>query len=324
MQAVIQAIKRHKRFLITAHVNLEGDSLGSELAAKELIEGLGKEAVIVDSDAVPDHYKFLPKADQVTDTVPKGFTFDAVLVVDCPNLKRTGSVAAIIKAAKVPVINIDHHVSNEKFGDVNWVEPDASSAGEMIFRLYKAMGRKMTKEVALSLYVAILTDTGSFNYDNTTAVTHEITGELLAYGLAPALVSERVYEQRSIKDVRLLSLVLGTLAVNKDGDIASLELTRDMVEKTGADITKAEGFINYARSLDKVKVAVLFKEEMENKGEIKVSFRSKGSADVNAIAAVFGGGGHVKASGCVVKGTLAEMKKKVLAKIEEKLRYSRK
>lgn len=320
MKEVIKAIKNNKRFLITAHVNLEGDSLGSQLAMKELLIGMGKEAFILDNDPVPEHYRFLPKANEVSNKLDKAQDFDAAVVLDCPTMRRTGKVKDIIdKKAKV-IINIDHHISNEKFGQINWVDPNASSAGEMVYRLFKEAGVKLTKEVALSLYIAILTDTGSFNYDNTSSVTHEIAGELLGYGLDPALVSESVYERRSVEDIRLLALVLDTLKLNKSGTIAYMEVTKDMIEKTGADIAKSEGLINYARSIDKVKVAVLFKEDLKEKNKINISFRSKGNGeiiDVNKVASRFGGGGHMKASGCIITGNLEEAKSKVLAEVEK-------
>lgn len=323
MKAVIEAIKNNKKFLITAHVNLEGDSLGSQLAMKELLIGMGKSAFILDNDPVPEHYRFLPKAGEVSNRLDKVGDFDAAVVLDCPTLKRTGKVKDIIGKSSKLVINIDHHISNEKFGGINWVDPHASSAGEMVYRLFKEAGVKLTKEVALSLYIAILTDTGSFNYDNTSRVTHEIAGELLGYGLDPALVSESVYERRSVEDIKLLGLVLATLKVNKEGTVAHLEVTKEMLEKTGADIAKSEGLINFARSIDKVKVAALFKEDIKDKNKINVSFRAKGNGDiidVNKIAAIFGGGGHMKASGCIIMGSLEEAKSKVLAKIEEALK----
>ncbi len=323
MEKVIEAIKRNKRFLITAHINLEGDSLGSQLAMKELLIGMGKDAFILDSDAVPEHYKFLPGAREVSNALNSSKDFDAAIVLDCPTLKRVGKVKDIIKKKAKLVINIDHHISNEKFGDINWVEPNASSAGEMVYRLFKEAGIKLTKEVALSLYIAILTDTGSFNYDNTSSVTHEIAGELLGYGLDPAVVSESVYERRSVEDLKLLGLVLATIKLRQDSTIAYLYVTKDMIDKTGADIAKSEGLINYARSIDKVKVAILFKEDLRDRNKINVSFRSKGNGetiDVNRIASFFGGGGHMRASGCVIKGSLKETKKKVLAKVEEALK----
>lgn len=315
MRQILEAIKKHDKFLITAHVNLEGDSLGSQLGMKAFLEALGKTAIIVDNDAVPEHYKFLPGAEAVSNKLDEKLDFDAAIVVDCPTLKRIGKVRDLIKGKFV--INVDHHISNDKFGDVNWVDPNASSAGEMVYKLYKETGLKLSKETALVLYIAILTDTGSFNYDNTSSVTHEIAGELLGYGIDPASVSESVYERRSVADIKFLSRVLSTLKVNKTGEVAYLEVTNTMLKETGSELVKSEGFVNYARSIDGVKVAIIFKEDSGNK--VNVSFRSKGDVDVNRIASVFGGGGHVKASGCIVEGSLAEVERKVLGKVDEVL-----
>jgi phosphoesterase RecJ-like protein len=316
MQKVIDAIRRHKRFLVTAHVNPEGDSLCSQLAMKELLGILGKTAYIVNHDKVPEHYKFLPGADGISTDTARPADFDAVLVLDCPTMKRIGGVGKMIPKGAV-IINIDHHISSEKFGDVNWVDPNASSTGEMVYRLFRELDVPLTREVALCLYIAILTDTGNFNYDNTSRLTHEIAGELLGYGLDPAMVSESVYERRTLEDIRFLGLVLSTLKVNRAGDVAWLEMTREMVDKTGADMSKSEGFINYARSIGGVKIAILFKEDMADRSRVSVSFRSKSGIDVNGIAAYFGGGGHTKASGCSLTGTLAEVEARVLDKVEE-------
>ena len=319
MQEVIAAIRKHKKFLISAHINPEGDSLCSQLAMKELVTALGKEAVIVNNDPVPDHYKFLPGIGKLSTDLAGKVDFDAALILDCPTLKRIGGVADMIGREKT-VINVDHHISSERFGNVNWVDSDASSTGEMVYKLFKEMNVPLTREIALCLYIAILTDTGSFNYDNTSAITHEIASDLLGYGLEPGSVSESVYERRTLIDIKLLGLVLSTLKVNRSGEIAYLAITRKMIAETGADISKSEGFVNYARSIDGVKVAALFKEDAKDANKINVSFRSKSGVDVNKIASFFGGGGHVKASGCVLEGTLADAEAKVVAKIEEALK----
>jgi len=319
IQEVIAAIRKHKKFLISAHINPEGDSLCSQLAMKELIAALGKEAVMVNNDPVPDHYKFLPGISKLSTDLSGKVDFDAALILDCPTLKRIGGVADMIGKDKT-VINVDHHISSERFGDVNWVDSDASSTGEMVYKLFKEMDVPLTREIALCLYIAILTDTGSFNYDNTSAITHEIAGDLLGYGLEPGSVSESVYERRTLVDIKLLGLVLSTLKVNRSGEIAYLAITRKMIAETGADISKSEGFVNYARSIDGIKVAAFFKEDAKDANKINVSFRSKSGIDVNKIASFFGGGGHVKASGCVLEGTLADVEAKVVAKIEEALK----
>ncbi len=322
MEKVIKAIRKHKKFLITAHVNPEGDAIGCQLAMKELLVKLGKAAFIVDNDPVPGHYKFMPGSAAISNRLSRVGEFDAAIVLDCPTLKRIGRVSELLTEDKM-VINIDHHISNEKFGDVRWVDPAASSAGEMVYLLFRRFGVKLSRDAALVLYIAILTDTGSFNYDNTTSMTHRIAGELLEYGLKPAAVSEDVYERRSEIDISFLGLVLSTIKMNRTGQVAYLDITRKMLKDTGADAAKSEGFVNYARSIEGVKVAAIFKEDLKKPGIINVSFRSKGDADVNKIASAFGGGGHVKASGCVIAGTLSEVKKKVIAKIEEGLSRGR-
>lgn len=322
MRKVIEAIRKNKRFLITAHLNPEGDSICSQLAMKELLESIGKEAVIINHDEVPGHYKFLPKVESILTGPKDTIDFDAVIVLDCPTMKRIGSVESVVQKTK-PVINIDHHISNEKFGTVNWVDANASSAGEMVYRLFKDMDIRINKEAALYLYIAILTDTGSFNYDNTSSVTHEIAGELLGYGLDPSVVSENVFERRSVEDIRFLGMVLATLKVNRAGDVAYLEITRKMLKETGADMAKVEGVVNYARSIHSVKIAILFKEDTRGAEKINVSFRSKSGVDVNKLAAYFGGGGHTKAAGCVVEGPLAEVENKVVAQAEEILKQKK-
>ena len=322
MEKVVKAIKKHKKFLITAHINPEGDSIGSQLAMKELLEKLGKTAVIVDNDPVPSHYRFLSGTKGISNRLDRVSDFDAAVVLDCPTLNRIGRVNELLTDDKT-VINIDHHISNEKFGDVRWVNPEASSAGEMVYILFKKFSIELSRDAALAIYIAILTDTGSFNYDNTTSDTHRIVGELLKHGLKPADVSEDVYERRSAMDISFLGLVLSTIKINKTGEVAYLEITKKMLKATGADAAKAEGFVNYARSIEGIKVAVIFKEDPKKPGIISVSFRSKGNADVNKIASAFGGGGHVKASGCVVAGSLSEVKGKVLLKIEENLSNGR-
>lgn len=317
-EKVIKAIRKSKKLLITAHVNPEGDAIGCQLAMKELLEKLGKSAVILDNDPVPVHYRFLPGAECISNKLSPAPDFDTAVVLDCPTLKRTGRVADLFTKDKT-VINIDHHISNEKFGDVKWVDPEASSTGEMVYLLFKKFNVKLSRDAALLLYIAILTDTGSFNYDNTTGATHRVAGDLLEYGLKPAAVFEDVYERRSATDISFLGLVLSTIKVNKTGEVAYLEITKSMLKSTGADAANSEGFVNYARSIEGVRVAVIFKEDIAKPGIINVSFRSKGNADVNEMASAFGGGGHVKASGCVVAGTLSDVRARVLSKIEETL-----
>ncbi|MDD3089183.1 MAG: bifunctional oligoribonuclease/PAP phosphatase NrnA [Candidatus Omnitrophica bacterium] len=310
---IIRAIGASDNFLITAHVNPEGDSVGSQLAMLALLEKLGKKAVIVNNDNVPDNLRFLPRAETVMTELPDGFIPGAVIVLDCPVLGRTGWVSQVIKDHVI--INIDHHVGNEYFGDANWVESSASSVGEMIHGLFSDLGVQPGPEEAASMYTAIVTDTGMFNYSNTTARTHIIAAELISRGANPQQVFSEVYEKKTQEQVRILGKVLSTLKVEEDGLVSHITLGLDMFAGERSKDVSTEEFINYARAVKGVSVAVFFKEKPESPGSINVSFRSTGNMNVNKVAAAFGGGGHKKASGCVLKGKMEDAKRLVLDEV---------
>ncbi|NQU95545.1 MAG: bifunctional oligoribonuclease/PAP phosphatase NrnA [Candidatus Omnitrophica bacterium] len=319
IEKITKVLKKYDKFLITSHINPEGDSLGSQLAMAELLKCLGKKFVIFDNDKVPERYRFLPGINLIrNDIKDENEKFDAAIVLDCPNLKRVGRVREAVKKTET-VINIDHHVSNEKFGDLNWVEEGASSAGEMVYKLYKSLNCKITKTVALYLYIAILTDTGSFNYSNTSGATHEIISELLGYGIEPYDVSQSIYENKTLGEVKLLAKALSDLKVLASGKVACLVVRKDLFRKTKTKPTACENFVNFARSVKGVNVAVFFREDINKKNVFHVSFRSTGRVDVNRIASFFGGGGHKNAAGCNVRGSLNEVKKKVLEKVKDAL-----
>ncbi len=315
---IAKAIRKFDRFLITSHVNLEGDSLGSQLAMAGILNGLGKFSIILDNDKVPDRFRFLPRVNLVRNKISKT-RFDAAIVLDCPNLKRTGKVKNVVEQIGY-IINIDHHVSNEKFGDANWVEGDASSVGEMIYKLCKKLKCKITKEIALYLYIAILTDTGSFNYSNTSSVTHEIVGELLGYGIEPYDVSKSIYENKTLGEIKLLGEALSSMRVTNNGKIAYMFVPKSLFDRTKTTPASCEDFVNFARSIKGVEVALFFREDVERKNSFHVSLRSSSEINVNKIASSFGGGGHKRASGCVLHGTFEEVKQKVLARIEDELK----
>ena len=311
---IAKALKRFKNYLITSHVNPEPDALGSELAVYELLKKLGKKASVVNSEPVSEHYRFMEGVDIIKQRPDKNARFDAAVVVDCPNLKRTGKVNAFLKDIKY-IINIDHHISNENFGNVNVVKPDASSAAEIVYEIYRKRNIRISKKVALYIYMAILTDTGSFNYSNTSGVTHAVVSELLGYGIKPDSVSSLVYENKKFADLKLLGEVLSSLTLVLNNKVAYMVCTNEMIRKTGSSVTATENFVNFARSVRGVKVAVLFREEPGKKGLFKISLRSKGAVSVNKIALYFEGGGHKHAAGCVVAGSFPEVKKKLLEKI---------
>lgn len=311
-------VKRNKSFLITAHTNLEGDALGAELAFYRLLKKLGKSAVILNEDNIPPGYKFLPDLDKIL-VLRKGLKkikFDCFAALDCSGLKRTGEVYKLNTGQKT-VLNIDHHISNEKFGDVNWVDPSASSCSEMIYRLYKALRVPLDKNSATFLYVGMLTDTGSFRYSNTASLTHAAVSELLRYGLNIPRIYKNIYENIPFCDMKLLVKLLTKMKLQAGGRVFWLQIRRNSLSSRKLSFDLSEHILSFARAIAGVEVAVLFKENLADRGEIRANFRSCGKIDVNKIARFFGGGGHKTASGATINGQIDEVRKKVLAKIKE-------
>ena len=309
-RTVKQAIKKFNKFLITSHINPEGDAIGSQIAIARLLRKLGKKSVMLDDSPVPNVLRFMKGSEDISKEMPRDFNFQAIIILDSPDLARIGRVKEFIKKDSV-IINIDHHISNVNFGKFNWVEPDFSSAGEMVYDLFKAFKAKIDLDDAIALYAAIMTDTGSFKYSNTVSKTHRIAAELVDIGVKPYEMHTKIYETSSIQDTNLLGEVLQTMKLTEDGKIAWLWVTKEMLKKTKASLEGTEGIINFARSIDGVEIAILFRETGTDE-RVKVSFRSKGNVDVNKLAGSFGGGGHPTASGCTVLGKPEDVEKKVL------------
>jgi len=317
LKSVVAAIKRNKRFLITAHVNLEGDALGSELAFLGLLKALGKEAVIVNEDPVPYGYDFLPGADKIIQYREnmENPGFDCFVALDCSNLKRCGEVYRLNNRGN-PVINIDHHVSNDFFADINWVEPHLSSACEMVYLLYSNIGVPLNKAVALCLYAGLLTDTGSFRYSNTTSSVHMIAARLLEYGIDASDVYRRIYSSIPAQDIKLLAQILPKMKFSCGGKVVWFSVPGRILRKTKPVFDLSENILNFGRSVGGTEVVILFKENLGSKKEVRVNFRSDGKINVNIIAKIFGGGGHRTASACTVSGTLKSVCAAVLEKTE--------
>ena len=318
MLNVIDAFKEFDNFLITAHVNPEGDSIGSQLAAFCILRHLGKRAVIIEHDDVPENLRFLPGIENVKNEVPHDFMPEVFLALDCPVKERTGKKAVAYVDKVKCVINIDHHVSNEYFGDVNWVESRISSVGEMLFNIAEELGMQIDRNLAAAVYTAIITDTGMFNYDNTSSDTHRVTAKLIDTGIRPKFMYSKIFEQKSDHEVRLLGKALSTLHVSDDGKLSCIEITRKMYADENVERIATDEFINFPRAVKGVEVALFFKESPLQPSIVYVSFRSTGAVDVNKIAGIFGGGGHPKAAGCMIKNTtLGEAKEKVIEAVKE-------
>lgn len=315
---IVEAIKKYDKFLIISHIGLEGDSIGSQFALKILLKNMDKEAIIVNEGEPPPQYDFLDITNEVTTDLSSDIDYEAIAVLDCPIIKRIGKAKRFLKKGK-PIINIDHHISNINFGKVNWVEPYASSCGEMIYDLYKALNVPIHQRSALFLYIAILTDTGSFAYENTSSRTHIVVSELIDQGLKPDVIFRALYENKSMPEVKLLKEALSTIKLTGDGKIAYMYVSKKMLDKLNLELEVTEGLINYVRAINGVKVAVIFLENPSKKNDIQISFRSKGEVDVDKLASLLGGGGHKNASGCVIKASLKNAMKRTLDKIKNNI-----
>ncbi|OPY12064.1 MAG: Bifunctional oligoribonuclease and PAP phosphatase NrnA [Syntrophus sp. PtaB.Bin001] len=309
IERILDIIKRHKAFLITSHERLDGDALGSELALFALFRQLGKAADIYNQDLTPENYRFLPGSEVILNDLPDISKYDTAFVVDCSDLSRVGKGAEQI-AGIGTIVNIDHHISNSRFCEVSYVDPRASSAGELIYRIISRMDGCITREIATNLYAALLTDTGGFHYGSTGKETLLAAGNLVGWGANPQEISENIYENNPLAKIRLLAKALDTLTFDLGGRVGSMVVWQKALQAVGAVPEYTEGFVDLPRSIQGVEVSVLFSEQTDER--FKVSFRSKGAVDVERVARAFDGGGHRNASACRIEGDFATVKRRVL------------
>ncbi len=308
-RAVRDALENGGRFVVLEHIKPDGDCVGSGLALVMALRSLGKQAVLLSHDPHPKAYDFLPGSEfhRLARSYVPDFAPDAAIFVDCAGPDRVGDALNHVGEGKW--INIDHHVSNTQFGALNWVEPKAAATGELVFELIRDLG-VMTFDTALCLYVAILTDTGGFRYANTTARTFKVASSLVEQGVDPGDVASKLFERRSPSSLLLMGHSLTTLKLYQEGRLATVVVTRDVMEACGGTLEDTEGLVVYPRSVEGVEVALLFTETVD--GTVRVSFRSTKGLDVAQIASVYGGGGHFAAAGAVVKGRIDDVYRKVL------------
>ncbi len=311
LEEIAQAIGRSKNALICGHVMPDGDSLGSALAMGALLELLGKDFVIAGPDPIPEIYGFLNGAERFHAGEPPEGPFDTLIVLDCSVPERLGRGYQELLASDMAVINIDHHASAVTFGTYRYVEPNAAAVGEIIFDIFKLMGLDISLEAAICLYTAIITDTGSFQYDNTTPGTLRRVAELMEIGVPASKVNILLNEERPRASLILLGAAISKISLSPCEKVCWMTVTREMLRNCGAGDEHTEGLVNYTRSLKGVQVGLVFRETLE--GSYKISFRSKDSVDVNRLAAKFGGGGHLRAAGCVMYGDLSEIQGSVVA-----------
>jgi phosphoesterase RecJ-like protein len=314
LNSIIDIINRYNSFLITSHVRLDGDALGSELALYQMLKNVGKDVVVYNQDETPEIYCFLPGSHKIVHTLPALENFDVVFVIDCSELDRTGNEARRIGTVE-KIINIDHHISNENFGTVTFIDHLASSSAELIYRLIIKINSTITKDIATNLYAAILTDTGGFCYRNTSANTLIAAGNLVEKGADPQWISENIYESNPLAKIRLLTRALETLVFDWGIKVGYMLVTRKDLEQTGACNELTEGFVDIPRSIRGIEISILFMELSEH--QFKLSFRSKGKVSVERIAGLFGGGGHINAAACYINGDFENVLHRVLKAIEE-------
>ena len=311
MKQVAALIRKNKRFLMVAHECPDGDSLGSAMAMACALKKLKKDVRVM-TDMVPQKYGYLPLVDQVKSSAPSDLSQRIVMLFDTPTLERLGTLKPSLDGCK-NLINIDHHVSNTRYGTLDWIDTSAASVGEQVYALLKVLRVKLNKDIAACLYTSIVTDTGKFQYSNTTARTHTITADLLATGMDHQRIVEHIYEDYPKEKLSLVSGALSTLNLVCGGKVAWMVVSRDLLKRSGATLEWADDIINYARGIAGVEAAVVFKES-EKDGEYKVSLRSRnpGVVDVNAIARKYHGGGHKAAAGYNIRGSLEDVSRKVM------------
>lgn len=318
---VAQEIRSHKRFLVTTHVNPDGDGIGSGIALAKHLNRLGKDAIMVSPDPLPERYFFLDPERKVIATDPSSSLEiqgrEIIFVLDTSELTRLGKMEDVVRRNKDRVISIDHHPFRDDFARIHVVDDRSFATGALIFDLIRFMRMKITKPIAEALYVAVLTDTGFFRYGKNPSRIHSIVLDLLKVGVEPSWVSERLFESYSSSRLKILGRILAGLEMFFENRVSSLMVTDDLMKEFGVRQEDLDGIVDYARMVEGVEVGVMF-TELED-GLVKVSLRSKREIDVNQLAIGMGGGGHYRASGLVMKGSLKVVKRKVLKAIEDVL-----
>jgi phosphoesterase RecJ-like protein len=312
----IEALRAARRVLITMHRGPDGDALGSALALACALREMGREVTVYNPDELPYNFRFLRGSDQVARSLPADAAFDVTIATDAGAFDRLGP-----EVPKPPrrgtLMNLDHHVTTEPFGEINYVDPHAASVGILAYKIIRGLGHAVSRDAAECIYASILADTGCFRYSSTDPECMRIAAELIEAGVEPWEMTVRVYEQQPLARMKLLADVLGTLEVH--GKLATITITNAMVAKTGSAIDLTDGFINYARSVDGIEVAASFREPA-NGGPWRVSFRSRGRVNVAAVAQKFGGGGHHNAAGCSIEGDEKAVRARIADEIEQALR----
>ncbi len=311
LSQVVELIEEKSKFAITSHVRPDGDSLGSSLGLYWLLKALDKDVEVIMRDPVPHAYQKLPGSRDVRVTPDADAGYNAVFVIECSDITRPG----LLNLEKQNVVNIDHHATTALFGSINWIDSTASACGEMIYNLAKALGVRVTKEIAECVYTALITDTGSFHFSNTTERTFKVASELLRTGVKPAKTAEAVFASYPWSRIQLMGAVLSTARRDATGKVAILRHSLEMQHTAEASDEDADGFVNYPLTVGEVEAVAMLKEF--EPGVYRTSLRSKGEVNVARVAEMFGGGGHRNAAGCTLRGTWEEAEEKIIALLQD-------
>jgi phosphoesterase RecJ-like protein len=300
-----------QRFVLTSHSRPDGDSIGSQLALAFTLESLGKQVRILNSDPAPEHYLDFPGMDriEIVDAAPPDLQADAVIVMECSDLSRTG-VAGLDGHF---IINIDHHAGNRMYGALNWFDESAAACGEMVFDVIRVLDVPLTTDIATHIYLAILTDTGSFHHSNITPRTFDICRQTVEAGVNPAAMARRVFDSNSFGKLKLIGALLDSMELIDRGRLAVLYLDDKMLDACGCTHNDTEGVINLPLTAREIQAVVFFK--VSAAGAVRVSMRSKYDVDVRLVANSFGGGGHKNAAGFTVEGPLAKVKPAIIERL---------
>jgi len=307
---IVEAIRARQRFVISSHSRPDGDSIGSQLAMACALKMLGKDVVVINADQAPPPLMAFPGVADITIAPIAEGEFDAAIIMECGDLTRTG-VAGL---ERFFVINVDHHPGNTGYGQINWFDSSAAACGEMVFDIVRALDVKLSVEIATHIYLAILTDTGSFHYSSISPRTFDICRETLEAGVDPVLVARNVYDSNNMGRLKLFGAVLSAMQLDESGRIAIVYLDHEMAREAGGTYEDTEGLINLPLTVKEIQAVVFFKQDKGD--EYRVSLRSKGDIDIGVVAKAFGGGGHKNAAGCSVAGAIDGLQKKFIELIE--------
>ncbi|MDT8716417.1 bifunctional oligoribonuclease/PAP phosphatase NrnA [Clostridium sp. 19966] len=310
-EQIVDIITNSNNIAISFHVSPDGDSLGSSLALMQGIEKLGKNVSIRCNEAIPEDFKFLPRSNSIQNGDIPSDT-DCLIILDCGNVERVN--CNLINDRNYVLVNIDHHISNDKYGDINYVNDKNSSMGEIVFLLMKELNLDINQEMAICMYTSIMTDTGSFRFSNTTKLTHDVVGELISTGIDFSAIHRSMYENKKYQMVKLSAKVIEDMTLHFLGKVCFMQVDEEMQKSIDYYPEDVSELISVGTQIEGVEVVVFFKCKTDR---IKVSLRSKTYFDVRKIAELYGGGGHIKAAGFTYEGELSKLKDELMKKIYE-------